>query len=174
VQSDIQMLDSMLTALTLQRAIAADGKPDIVFTGRHSIDSEGMQTHYRLAEALGMPVVANVVDLRIADGRALVEREAGGGAREVLRVPMPCVIAATKGLNEPRYPKLPDILKAKKKEIKTLAWGDLGLERSAALTALTGLESVPERGAARMLRGDARQMAEELVRLLREDAKVLE
>ena len=65
-----------------------------------------------------MPVITDVVGLSLNGGVATVEREIGGGSREVVDMPLPGVIGATRGLNEPRYPKLPDILKAKKKEVK--------------------------------------------------------
>ena len=68
---------------------------------------------------------------------------------------MPCVIGATRGLNEPRYPKLPDIMKAKKKEIRQIDIADLGLDLASPLTEIINLEAVPERGQARILEGSA-------------------
>jgi electron transfer flavoprotein beta subunit len=132
-----------------------------------------MQTPYRLARAFDMPVVSDVIDLSVADGKAVAEREIGGGSREVLELGMPCVIAATRGLNEPRYPKLPDIMKAKKKEIKQIDMADLGLDLASPLTQIVTLEAVPERGAARMMEGSTREMVEELVRILKEEDKVI-
>ncbi len=114
VKIDAQFLDSALTAQALKAAILQDGTPDIIFTGKGSVDAEGFQTQYRLAAALDMAIVNEVVDFKIDNGRATVQKEIGGGAREVLEMQLPCVIGATKGLNEPRYPKFPDIMKAKK------------------------------------------------------------
>jgi electron transfer flavoprotein beta subunit len=85
---------------------------------------------------------------------------------------LPCVIGATRGLNEPRYPKLPDIMKAKKKEINQINLSDLGLDAASAQTEILSLEAVPERGEARILDGSPREAVEELVRVLREEEKV--
>ncbi len=173
VKTDSQFLDSALTGRALQKAIEQDGKPDLIFCGKQSIDSEGMQTPYRLANGFGMPVATEIVGLSIADGKAVAEREVGGGAREVLEIDTPCVIGATKGLNEPHYPKLPDIMKAKKKEVKQIDIADLGLDLSAPQTELIGLEAVPERSQARMIEGSTRDMAVELVKILKEEEKDL-
>ena len=85
---------------------------------------------------------------------------------------IPCIVAASKGLNEPRYPKLPDMMKAKKKEIKQIALADLGLTLSAD-TELLSLEQVPDRSGARMIEGSVNEAAAELVKILREEEKVL-
>ncbi len=157
----------------MKGAIEQDGTPDLVFTGKQSVDSEGMQTHYRLAAALGMPVATEVVSFSMDGGRAVVECEMGGGSREVVEMPLPCVIGAAKGLNEPRRPKLTDVLKAKKKEIKEMALADLGGTPAAGGTRVIRLEPVPDQRQARMLAGSTREMVEQLIFLLQEEAKVL-
>jgi len=173
VKTDSHFLDSALTALALHKAIEQDGSPDLIFCGKQSIDSEGMQTSFRLARAFDMPVITDVVDLSIHDGKAIAEREIGGGSREVVEMPLPGVIGATRGLNEPRYPKLPDILKAKKKEVKQVEIAELGVDLSSPQTEIVNLEAVPERGQARMMEGSTREMVEQLVNILKEDDKVL-
>ena len=173
VKTDAQFVDSSLTAEALKIAIEQDGGPDLVFCGKQSIDSEGMQTPFRLAKALELAVVTEVVGLSIGEGKAVAEREIGGGAREVVEMPMPCVIGATRGLNEPHYPKLPDIMKAKKKEIKQIDLADLGLDIGSALTEIVNLEAVAERGNARMMEGSTRAAVEQLVRILKEEDKVI-
>jgi electron transfer flavoprotein beta subunit len=168
-----QFLDSEITSLALKAAIERDGKPDLIFTGKGAVDTEGFQTGYRLAEAMNLPVVNEILKMELRDGKAVVEREIGGGSREVLEVRLPCVLGATKGLNEPRYPKFPDIMKAKKKEVKQMTLADLGLSAAAARTELVKLEKVPDRSGAKMIPGPAREAVRELVRILREDEKVL-
>ncbi|MCK5098261.1 MAG: electron transfer flavoprotein subunit beta/FixA family protein, partial [Desulfobacteraceae bacterium] len=86
---------------------------------------------------------------------------------------LPCVVGATKGLNEPRYPKFPDIMKAKKKEIKEIELSDLGIDASNGKVVIEKLESVPERSGAKMLEGSVDAQMTELVRILKEDDKVL-
>ncbi len=173
VKIDEQLPDACVVAQALAKAISQDGEADLVFAGRQSVDSEGMQTHYRLAAALDMPVVSDVVAFSLKDGGAVVERECGGGAREVIEVSLPCVIGANKGLNEPRYPKLPDVLKAKKKPVKEVDIASLAVETPETGCRLTKLAAVPDRGQATMLSGSVREMVTELVRILEEDEKVL-
>ena len=172
VKTETQFLDSTLTSLALQKAINEDGAPDLIFTGKQSVDSEGSQTHYRLAQAFDMPVVTEVVALELKEGRAVVEREIGGGVKEVIEIQTPCVIGATKGLNEPRYPKLPDILKAKKKEVKLIDIADLGIDSAAGKTQIQELEPVPERSEARMLDGNPGEIAAQLVDIIKEETGI--
>ncbi len=173
IKTNEQFPDASLTSKVIKRAIEQDGKPDLIFTGKQSVDSEGMQTHFRLAAALDMPVATDVVDLKLIDGKAIVEREIGGGSREVIDMSMPCVIGATRGLNEPRYAKLPDVMKAKRKEVKQIEIGDLGVDTSGPATKLVELKPVPERGHAKMLPGSTREMVEGLIKLLKEEDKVI-
>jgi electron transfer flavoprotein beta subunit len=166
-------LDSDITSQALRAAIEKDGKPDLIFTGKVAVDTEGFQTAYRLAEAMNLPVVNEILKMELHDGKAVVEREIGGGVREVLEVGLPCVLGATKGLNEPRYPKFPDIMKAKKKEVKQMTLAELGLSAAAAKTELIKLEKVPDRSGAKIIPGPARQAVQELVRILKNDEKVI-
>jgi electron transfer flavoprotein beta subunit len=151
----------------------ADGLPDMIFTGKGSVDTESFQTQYRLAKYLGMAVVNEVSTLDIDGNTARAERETGGGERQVIELSLPCVIGATKGLNEPRYPKFPDIMKAKKKPIKEMELSDLGIETAQAKVTMEKLESVPERSGAKMLEGSVDDQVTELVRILKETEKVL-
>ena len=173
VKTDTQFLDSSLTARALKAAMEKDGLPDMIFTGKGSVDTESFQTQYRLAHFLGMPVVNEVSSLSIDNGRAIAERETGGGEKQVLEMGLPCVIGATKGLNEPRYPKFPDIMKAKKKKIEEIELSDLGIDPSAGKAVLENLESVPERSEGKLLEGSVDDQVTELVRILKEDEKVL-
>jgi electron transfer flavoprotein beta subunit len=132
-----------------------------------------MQTPYRLAQALGLPVVTDVVKLTVEGCSAVAEREIEGGGREVVEVRLPCIIGATRGLNEPHYPKLPEILQAKKKQIKVIDIAELGVNPGGGFTAIVHLDPVPERGQARMLEGSTREKVEQLVSLLRETEKFI-
>jgi electron transfer flavoprotein beta subunit len=173
VTVDSQFLDSQTTAQALKAAIDKDGKPDLILAGKGAVDSEGFQTLYRLAAAMGLPVVNEINKMEIVDGKATVGHEIGGGARERLEVSLPCVLGTTKGLNEPRYPKFPDIMKAKKKPINQMSIADLGISVDGARSDLVKLEKVPERTGARMLDGDVRQAVEALVKILKEEEKVI-
>ncbi len=172
VQTDTQFLDSRTTSLALKMAIERDGAPDLILAGKQSVEGEGMQTLYRLAQALGLPVVSDVVKLTIDGGSAVVEREIEGGSREVVEVDLPCVIGATRGLNEPHYPKLPEILQAKKKEIKAIPFGEFNLDTEKGCSEILSLQATPERGPALILEGSTREKVEQLVRLLVEKENV--
>jgi len=108
---------------------------------------------------------------------AVVHREVEGGV-EVLAVPFPAVLTVERSLNEPRYPSLPGIMKAKRKEIKTLTLQDLGLAAgevgaAAARTVLVRLSPPPARQAGRIVEGDAEQAVAAILAFLRDEAKVL-
>ncbi len=173
VKTEPQFLDSQLTARALAAVIEQDGAPDMVFCGKGSVDTESFQTLYRLAGALGLPVVNEVSALEVSGGRALATREAGAGEKQVIEMNLPCLIGATKGLNEPRYPKFPDIMKAKKKEIREISLADLGVDPAKARVTLVKLEPVPERSHARMLEGSVDEQVDELIRVLTDEEKVL-
>lgn len=173
IRTDAQFLDSTLTCQAIRKAIEQDGTPDMIFTGKQSVDSEGMQLPYRLAAAFDMPVASDAVGFSMSDGNVTVEREIGGGTREVAEMSVPCVIAATKGLNEPRYANLPGIMKAKKKEVREIDIATLGIDTDAAGTELVELQPFAEKGDAKILEGSPGEMAEQLVQLLKDEAKVL-
>jgi len=170
---DDPLPDSQTIARLLETAIVNDGKADLIFTGKQSVDAEGMQTQYRLAGALGIPVATEVSAFALENGKAVVTCEAGSGEQDIVELTLPCVVAATKGLNEPRYPKLPDIMRAGKKEIKVIAADDLNIPPEPTGAKVVKLEPVPDRGQAQILEGPLPDQVRTLVRLLREDKKVL-
>ena len=97
--------------------------PDLVIVGRQSIDYDSAQIGPMLAELLDLPLVSFVTSLEINGSSVRAERDIEGG-KEVVEASLPCVITAQKGLNEPRYPKLPDIMKAKSKPVEERAAAD--------------------------------------------------
>jgi electron transfer flavoprotein beta subunit len=173
IKHEDQLLDSKTTAAALKAAITADGQPDLVLGGKGAVDTESFQTLYRLAAAMNIPVVNEVVKLDVDGDKARVEKEIGGGTRQVLEMGIPAVIGATKGLNEPRYPKFPDIMKAKKKEIKQIDLAELNLGDVAHTSKVVKLEAVPERSAAKIIQGELRDQVLELVDTLKNQEKVL-
>jgi electron transfer flavoprotein beta subunit len=165
--------DSMLTARALQAAIEQDGRADIIFTGKESIDSEGFQTMHRLAAAMNMPAASGVEAFSLAQGRVLVECDLEAGAREVIEMSLPCVIGCGKGLNKPSYPTLPAIIKARKKELRQIDWQSLNVEKPAGRTEILELKPALEERRPRELKGTVDVIAGEIVRILREEAKVI-
>lgn len=165
--------DAMETARILKAAIDLDGKPDLIFTGRESIDSCGMQTMFRLGALLQIPVLSNAVDVDIQEGEAFVSTEAELGSRLQYSLSLPCIIGAGRGLNTPKYPTFPDIMKARKKEIRTLDLQDLRFEPSASSMELLELRTVAEDRTPRPIEGDPDTAVEELIRILEQEARVI-
>lgn len=169
-----QVPDSMTTARILKAAIEQDGHPDIIFTGKESIDSEGMQTMFRLAVRFGFPVANNVVGLEINGGRARVTYELGGGINQVCDMALPCVIGAGRGLNTPGYPTFPDVVKARKKPLKIVALESLAVKPSKASARIVGLAPLVRNRTPKEIKGTPVEVAQRIVTILKEEAKVIQ
>lgn len=143
---------------------------DIILCGKEAIDDRQGAVGIELAEHLNLPHVAVITKLDIdsASKRATAQRQIEGG-KEVVECTLPAVFTCHKGLNEPRYPSLPGIMKAGKKPYQEVR----GLTRPEPRLSLKGIESLPPRKPGRKLEGEAAQVTEELIRLLREEAKVI-
>lgn len=157
--------DSFYVARNLAE-YAKEISPDLILAGKQSVDYDSLQVPVAMAEMLGMPSVSVVTKLTIENGEATAEREIEGG-KEIVKAKLPCVISAQKGLNEPRYPKLPDIMKAKSKPIE---------ERDA--TAVDPVISIsvmelPAKQRVGKIVGSEDADIEEVVRLLHEEAKAI-
>ena len=155
-----------LAAAKLLREIVRKEQPDLVIMGKQSIDSDNNQCGQMLAALCGWPQGTFAFRLEIADGKALVSREVDAG-EQVVELQLPAVVTTDLRLNEPRYAKLPDIMKAKKKPVETLEAADLGVDVGPRLKLLSVSEP-PERQAGVMVKDAA-----ELVDKLRNEAKVL-
>ena len=165
--------DSLVTSRALKAAIEQDGEPDIIFTGNESIDGEGFQTMFRLGAALNIPVASNVTTLTLEERQITVECKMNAGDLEVIRMPLPCIVGAGKALNQPRYPTLPDIMKARKKPIRTIAIGSLELDSPAGGMEVVKLRAAVETRRNKIISGSAEDAVSELIRLLREEARVI-
>jgi electron transfer flavoprotein beta subunit len=171
--------DSLGTA-TILEAVIRDLTYDIILCGKQGVDDDCGLVGSSLAELLGIPQISVVIKLEVSeDGSAIrAHREVDGGTL-VIESPLPVLITAQKGLNEPRYASLPGIMKAKKKplDIKTLA--DLGLDASevgqdAAKVKITQITPPEERKAAKIVEGETPQeKAANLARLLHQEAKII-
>jgi len=167
------VVDSYLTARILASVLEKENF-DILFVGKQAADNDCAQVGPMVAEFLGWPQVTVVEKIELNEARsgAVVARRVGGGAKEIYDVSLPAVIAVEKGLNNPRYASLPGIMKAKSKPLTTLKAADLvGGEK--ARVEVTHYRLPPERPEGRILKGEAEQVVPELVRLLREEAKVI-
>ncbi len=155
--------------LAVARALAAEIKalaPGLVWFGKQAVDDDQGQVGAMVAELLDLPCATTASAFALEGEKATVEREIEGG-REVIELALPAVVTAEKGLNEPRYASLKGIMGAKKKTIeeKPAALGEPALE-------VLALELPPPRAAGRVV-GQGAEAVPELVRVLREEAKVI-
>lgn len=139
---------------------------DIIFLGKQAVDDDNAQVGAMVARLLKLPYVSLIVKLEIGDKKATVHREIEGGY-EVIEVSLPAVFTAQKGLNEPRYPSLKGIMGAKKKPLEEKI-----PEMTNPALEVVKMEYPPSRPPGRIV-GQGVEAVPELVRLLREEAKVI-
>lgn len=138
---------------------------DIIFLGKQSIDFDSLQVPSYLAEFLNLPLVTIVTKLDIDGTNVTAEREIEGG-KEIVQTTLPAIFSAQKGLNNPRYPKLPDIMKAKKKPIEEIA----AIETDNMVEVLK--MEIPARTRLNKIYTDSDEDIQTVVKLLHEEAKV--
>ena len=158
-------LTSLQVAKVLQ-AVTDEEKPDLVILGKQSIDSDNNQTGQMLAALTGMPQGTFASKVGVADGKVSVTRELDGGLQTV-RLALPAVVTTDLRLNEPRFAKLPDIMKAKRKPLDKKSLDDLGITLKSGVTTVK-VTTPPERKG-----GGKVSSVDELVDKLKNEAKVL-
>jgi electron transfer flavoprotein beta subunit len=166
--------DSFLTAQALSAAIKKHGSADIVFAGKEAIDDGASQVSQLVASFLDLPSAAVVIGIQYEAGSCICKREVEGGTSEMVKMQLPCVISVSKGLNDPRYPNVQNMMAARKKEVKTYTLADLGLnEKDHQKIRFVQFELPAPKAAARKITGDAAAQVKELVHLLHQEAKVI-
>lgn len=168
-------LDNLGTARVLAAAIKKVPF-DLIVAGQRAVDDEGFTVGTAVAELLDIPNISLVVKTEI-DGRMLTCERTVEGGTVTLKTTLPALITTQRGLNEPRYTSLPNVMKAKKKTIEMKSLADLGLE-AAALDArrvsVLSLRPPAERSGGRIIQGETvRDKVANLVQALREEAKVI-
>ena len=158
--------DSWSTA----QALAAKIKElphDVVFFGWNSVDNQSSATGQMVAEILGLPSVSVIVGLEVADGKAEVERLAAKGNRERYSINLPAVFTCQKGLNKPRSANMKGIMQAKKTQVP-----ETPANAPADGLTVVSLDSPPPRADGKIV-GKGAEAVADLVKLLREEAKVI-
>ena len=155
-----------LAVAKLLKAVADNEKPDLVITGKQAIDGDHNQTGQMLAGLLGWPQATFISKLEKDGDKFLVTREIDGGL-ETLRMAAQAVLTTDLRLNEPRYPSLPNMMKAKKKEIAATTPEELGVD-IAPRYKVVKVSEPPVRKAGVMVGS-----VEELVEKLKNEAKVI-
>ena len=164
VESD-DLLEPLALAKTLAKVVNEEN-PDLIILGKQAIDGDNNQTGQMLASLLDLPQATNASELIIEDDSVSVTREIDGGL-QTLKLSVPAIVTTDLRLNEPRYASLPNIMKAKKKELKVVSLNDLGVD-SSPRTEILKVELPEARAAGVMV-----ETVDELVDKLKNEAKVI-
>jgi len=170
IQDDASFDKDPLQIASMIAAYAADQGFDLIFTGMQSQDRGSAQVGVLLAGLLGLPAVTTIVAFAYADGAVTVRRELEGGQKAVVKLTTPALLTCQLGLNTPRYPTLPNIMKAKKKEILALTVADL--LKAAAVTKTVATVFPEKKGGGLVLEGDVGDLADKLLAILKEKTTV--
>jgi len=162
--------DSLLEPLAISKVlknIVDDEKPDLIILGKQAIDGDNNQTGQMLAALLDYPQATNASEVKLESSYVEVTREIDGGL-QTLKLNIPAIITTDLRLNEPRFASLPNIMKAKKKELNVIAVGDTGVDVSSRTETLS-VELPPTREAGIMV-----ETVDELMDKLKNEAKVIQ
>jgi len=155
-----------LAVAKMMKALVEKESPDLVIMGKQSIDDDSNQTGQMLSALLGWAQGTFAGDLEIGSGDVRVTREIDGGL-ETLSLKTPAVITTDLRLNEPRYAKLPDIMKAKKKPLEEMTPEDLGVDITPRLSIVKVSEPPVRQGGGKV------ESVDELIDKLKNEAKVI-
>ena len=152
-------------------AFARDKNFDLIFTGLMSQDLGSAQVGVTLAESLGYACVTTVVGFELNGDVVTAKRELEGGMRAIVKFKLPAVVTCQLGLNTPRYPTLPNIMKARQKELLVVPVTDFLHEES--LTACESMYPPEKRGQGLVLEGDINETVDKLIVILKEKTTML-
>ncbi|MYL34190.1 electron transfer flavoprotein subunit beta [Pontibacillus yanchengensis] len=172
-EDDVEDGDQYTTVKILE-AFFADKDVDLILAGNVAIDEASGQVGPRLAERMDIPYVTTITNIEIDGETVHIERDVEGDV-EKIDSSLPLLVTCQQGLNEPRYPSLPGIMKAKKKPLEELELDDLDLDEDDVEMKTKTIEIYlpPEKEAGKVLEGETDDQVKELVTLLRDEAKVL-
>ena len=155
-----------LAVAKLLKALVDKEQPQLIILGKQAIDDDSNQTGQMLAALLGLPQATFASKVTVADGKVSVTREVDGGL-ETIALSLPAVVTTDLRLNEPRYVTLPNIMKAKKKQLDTVKPEDLGVDVTPRIKTVTVVE--PAKRGAGVLVPDVKTLVEKL----KNEAKVI-
>ena len=161
--------DSLLEPLAISKVLTKlieQEQPDLIILGKQAIDGDNNQTGQMLAAMLDYPQATNASEVSLDENNVTVTREIDGGL-QTLKLSKPAIVTTDLRLNEPRYASLPNIMKAKKKELNIMPIADLGVDVNPR-TELLSVELPPSRDA-----GIIVESVEDLVDKLKNEAKVI-
>ncbi|WP_321528004.1 electron transfer flavoprotein subunit beta/FixA family protein [Sedimenticola selenatireducens] len=155
-----------LAVAKLLKAVVDKEQPELVILGKQAIDDDSNQVGQMLAALLGWPQGTFASKVVLEDGAVAVTREIDGGL-ETVKLQLPAVVSTDLRLNEPRYAKLPNIMKAKKKPLEVIPVAELGVDIAPRLTVLKVSEPGQRQAGVKV------ESVAELVDKLRNEAKVI-
>lgn len=172
-EDDLEEGDQFTTAKILE-AFFEDKEPDLILAGNVAIDEASGQVGPRLATRLNIPYVTTITNLEIDGDIVKIDKDIEGDVEKIETI-LPLLVTCQQGLNEPRYPSLPGIMKAKKKPLEELEIDDLGLDEEdlEPKTKTVEIYLPEEKEAGRILEGDVADQVKELISLLKNESKVL-
>lgn len=173
IEDNIDSIDEYTSAKVIADYLK-DKDVDLILAGNVAIDGGSGQVGPRVAELLGINYVTTITELTVNGTTATIVRDVEGDS-ETIETSLPLLVTAQQGLNEPRYPSLPGIMKAKKKPLEDLEFDDLDLEEDdvEAKTKTVEVFMPPTKAAGRVLEGEPAAQAAELIKLLHSEAKVI-
>jgi electron transfer flavoprotein beta subunit len=152
-------------------AFAKDKGFDLIFTGMQSQDRGSAQVGVTVAELLGIPCATTLVGFAYDNGSVTAKRELEGGIKGVVKLTTPALVTCQLGLNVPRYPTLPNIMKAKKKEVIVQPIAEILKEDSLAGTI--SFHTPSKKGGGIVIEGDVGQLVDQLIEILKDKTVVL-
>ena len=164
-----EVRDPLTCAKILSEHLGKIPDLSLIFCGILAVDTNDFAVPQMLARYLNWPFVTNVNSLEFKEGDFHLTRECGGGVEELLKASTPLVLSADKGLNQPRYPSLQGIMKAKKKPLQTVSSGQI---QDTAPRYLQ-LSSPGEKPPPEMITGSPEEQVKKLIDFLREKEKLL-
>ncbi|MCZ0874403.1 electron transfer flavoprotein subunit beta/FixA family protein [Peribacillus sp. AS_2] len=173
IEDDVENGDEFTTSKVLADYLK-NKEVDLIFAGNVAVDGGSGQVGTRVADLLDIPCVTTITEIQV-DGEAVhIVRDVEGDS-ETIETKLPLLVTAQQGLNEPRYPSLPGIMKAKKKPLEELELNDLDLDEVdvEAKTETIEVNLPPKKGEGRVLEGELNTQVNELVKLLHSEAKVI-
>jgi electron transfer flavoprotein beta subunit len=171
VADDVSYAKDPFEIASIIAAFARDKGFDLIFTGMQSQDRGSAQVGVLVAEMLGLPSVSTVVDFAFDNGQVTAKRELEGGLRAIVKLQTPALVTCQLGLNTPRYPTLPNIMKAKKKELLSI---DVDQLLQVEARQQTARMYFPEKkGGGLVLEGDVGSIVDRLIQILKDKTGVL-
>jgi len=169
--SEIEMNDSAAVSQVLAAALR-EIEFDLLLAGCVAVDDNSSQVAVRIAELLDLPQINVVSKIEATDSEVVAWREADGQT-EVMTASLPALVTTDKGINKPRYPTLPNIMKAKKKPLVIRQLSDLGIAAPAPKIKISKIDLPPAKEGAKIFGGTPSEAAAALAQALRNEAKVI-